>query len=142
MSVKVNQDKGLKPIQVVAAVVFNQEKEVLIAKRKDGKQCWEFPGGKIELKEGHKQALVRELKEELGIEAIKIESLLDAYTYDYPNKQVQLFFYQCYLDLTHALQKNVHAELRWVPINALQTFDFLPGNQRVLKGLCVEQQRS
>ncbi|HMQ10210.1 MAG TPA: NUDIX domain-containing protein [Oligoflexia bacterium] len=142
MGVKVNQSKGLKPVQVVAAVIYNQDNQILIAKRKDGQQNWEFPGGKIELEENHQQALMRELKEELGIEIIEINRLLDTYTYTYPNKSVQLFFYQCYLNSPYALQKNVHAELKWISMNDIKTFNFLSGNKRLVTGLCVEPQKS
>ena len=55
---------------VVAAALIDQQGRVLIAQRPLGKEfsgMWEFPGGKVELGESPEAALVRELREELGI---------------------------------------------------------------------------
>lgn len=55
---------------VVAAAIVNDRSEVLLAQRPEGKRLagsWEFPGGKVEHDESPEEALVRELKEELGI---------------------------------------------------------------------------
>ena len=60
-----------KPVAlVVAAALIDPDGRVLIAQRPPGKEMaglWEFPGGKIEAKETPEEALVRELREELGI---------------------------------------------------------------------------
>lgn len=56
---------------VVAAALVDPEGRVLLQKRSPGRQMgglWEFPGGKVELGEKPEEALIRELKEELGIE--------------------------------------------------------------------------
>ena len=55
---------------VVAAALIDEAGRVLVAQRPPVKQhagLWEFPGGKVEAGEAPKQALVRELREELGI---------------------------------------------------------------------------
>ncbi|EAP89909.1 NTP pyrophosphohydrolase [Oceanicaulis sp. HTCC2633] len=56
---------------VVACALVDPDGRVLLARRPEGKQhagLWEFPGGKVEPGESPEQALVRELREELGIE--------------------------------------------------------------------------
>lgn len=57
--------------QVVALALFNPQREAyLIVKRgqdQSGAGKWEFPGGKIESHEGPKQALAREISEELSL---------------------------------------------------------------------------
>ncbi|MGE0754097.1 MAG: (deoxy)nucleoside triphosphate pyrophosphohydrolase [Alphaproteobacteria bacterium] len=61
----------MKTLLVVAAALINDNNEILLAQRPEGKDlagCWEFPGGKVEKDETPEQALVRELKEELDIE--------------------------------------------------------------------------
>jgi 8-oxo-dGTP diphosphatase len=60
----------VKLILVVAAALVDADGRVLIAQRPKGKRLeglWEFPGGKIDADEGPEQALIRELREELGI---------------------------------------------------------------------------
>ncbi len=60
-----------KIVHVVAAALVDRDGRVLLAQRPEGKKLaglWEFPGGKIEAGETPEAALVRELKEELGIE--------------------------------------------------------------------------
>ena len=58
-------------LYVVACALIDADGRVLMCKRPEGKShagLWEFPGGKIELGERPEQAIVRELREELGIE--------------------------------------------------------------------------
>ena len=60
----------MKLIVVVAAALIDADNRVLLAQRPKGKTLeglWEFPGGKIDLNERPEDALIRELKEELGI---------------------------------------------------------------------------
>jgi len=61
----------VKLLLVVAVALVDSDGRVLIAQRPEGKQLaglWEFPGGKLEPGERPEEALIRELREELGIE--------------------------------------------------------------------------
>ncbi|WP_025690168.1 (deoxy)nucleoside triphosphate pyrophosphohydrolase [Paenibacillus zanthoxyli] len=63
-------------IQVAAAIIYNKEGKVLIARRREGKSqagLWEFPGGKIEDGEDASACLRRELTEEMGIDIVPYE---------------------------------------------------------------------
>lgn len=60
----------MKTLLVVAAALINEDSEVLLAERPQGKRLagkWEFPGGKVEPDESPEHALKRELHEELGV---------------------------------------------------------------------------
>ncbi|MFT5451435.1 MAG: 8-oxo-dGTP diphosphatase, partial [Enterobacterales bacterium] len=85
-----------KTIDVAAAVIINQRGDTLLSLRladthQGGK--WEFPGGKLEEGESAEQALRRELSEELGIKALKLEPFIEL-EYCYPEKIVKLHVLQ------------------------------------------------
>ena len=64
-------DSRLHTLHVVAGIVYDAQGRVLIAQRPTGKELagrWEFPGGKVAHNENPGAAIVRELREELGIE--------------------------------------------------------------------------
>lgn len=64
-------ERDLKTVLVAAALLVDVDGRVLLARRPPGKKLaglWEFPGGKVEPGETPERALVRELKEELGID--------------------------------------------------------------------------
>jgi 8-oxo-dGTP diphosphatase len=61
----------MKTVLVAAVALVDADGRVLVSKRPEGKQLaglWEFPGGKVEAGERPESALIRELKEELGID--------------------------------------------------------------------------
>ncbi|CAN5626328.1 8-oxo-dGTP diphosphatase MutT [soil metagenome] len=66
------------PILVAAAVIENAHGEILIAQRPDqnpiGGGQWEFPGGKVEPGEDPRDCIVREIREELGVEIEAFET--------------------------------------------------------------------
>ncbi len=122
-----------KSIHVAAGVIVRGRKphqvEILLAKRplaahKGG--LWEFPGGKVELDETVQQALVRELKEELAIDA-EVSTALLQIPYDYPEKSVLLDVW-----LVSAFSGvpvgNEGQDVRWAGLNELKCFDFPEAN--------------
>jgi 8-oxo-dGTP diphosphatase len=81
-----------RAIQVVAGVLRNETGEVLLAQRLAPKRYagqWEFPGGKLEGEESARQALDRELSEELGIRVLDARRLIRIH-HDYPEFTVVL----------------------------------------------------
>lgn len=82
----------LRSIHVVAAVITDARGRVLLNRRTEDRDMgglWEFPGGKREPGESSEQALVRELREELGIEANVGEWIIDV-PQVYPDKHLTL----------------------------------------------------
>jgi len=79
-------------IQVVCGVLCRPDGRVLMAQRPEGKIAagwWEFPGGKIEAGESPREALARELHEELGVELREARPLI-RFAHDYSNRRVIL----------------------------------------------------
>jgi 8-oxo-dGTP diphosphatase len=83
---------------VVAAAVIIEEGRVLLSRRKSGTHlagAWEFPGGKVEAGEDPRAALVRELREELGIDAAAGEVVdVTFHRYEEAQKAVLLLFFE------------------------------------------------
>jgi 8-oxo-dGTP diphosphatase len=80
---------------LVAAGVLIEDRKVLLTQRKAGAHlalAWEFPGGKVEANEDPRDALTRELREELGIDAVTGE-ILEVTFHRYPERAVLLLFY-------------------------------------------------
>lgn len=80
---------------IVAAGVLVEHGRVLLTQRKKGSHlagAWEFPGGKVEPGEDPRDALVRELREEIGIE-VTVEDPVEVTFHAYPEKSVLLLFF-------------------------------------------------
>ncbi len=89
----------MKLVLVAAAALLDAGGRVLLARRPEGKPMaglWEFPGGKIEPDETPEQALVRELKEELGIRVAR-ESLepVTFASHAYPDFHLLMALFRC-----------------------------------------------
>jgi 8-oxo-dGTP diphosphatase len=106
---------GAARVRVAAAVIWRQGR-VLMTRRPPGGPLglqWEFPGGKIERGESVEQALVRELREELGVEVVPRERL-EVARHDYPRgPSVEVHFVRCETTATaFEAGPGVH-EVRW-----------------------------
>ncbi len=102
---------------VVAAALTNESGEILLQKRPAGAQMaelWEFPGGKVDAGESPESALVRELREELGIQ-VNAESLTPLTFASEPlgDKNLLLLLYGC-TQWTGTPSAIYASELRWV----------------------------
>ena len=90
-------DAPQKPrLRVVAAAMFDDAGRVLIAQRPEGKHMagwWEFPGGKVATGESDPRRLVRELREELGVETRPASEVMTL-THDYPDRIVDLVLWR------------------------------------------------
>lgn len=129
-------------IRVAVGVILSNDGQVLLAQRPEGKPWagwWEFPGGKIEETENSHQALVRELKEELGITVDETFPWL-SFIYEYPNTVVELNFRKVYQwkGIIQGLEKQAFA---WVtPIQAHQQGELLPASIAPMHWLQIPEQ--
>ncbi|GAB6195794.1 Nudix family hydrolase [Lysobacter xanthus] len=125
-----------RSIHVVAGVLRDVRGRVLLARRTEGRDLaglWEFPGGKCEPGETPDEALVRELREELGIEA-RIGAPLIRVPQQYPDKLLAL-------DVRHVdgwtgtPRGREGQALAWVPHEKLALYDMPPADRPVVAAL-------
>jgi 8-oxo-dGTP diphosphatase len=91
---------------------------------------WEFPGGKIERNESPEDALARELREELGIEA-EVGTLKLASTHSYGDTGIVILFYEVLF--WKGEPKTVHhMELKWVTKEELPQLSIPDANRKIL----------
>lgn len=124
--------KVLKYVRVVAAVIkaTNEKNEPIIFATQRGygeyKDGWEFPGGKIEKEETPKEALAREIKEELDT-IISVGELIDTVVYDYPAFHLSMDCFWCDL-IEGNLVLKVHEAARWLTVDKLDSVNWLPAD--------------
>ena len=131
-----NSIKMNKPFQkVVAAVIFDEQENILITKRMPDSHLggyWEFPGGQVEENESKTHALIRELKEETGLD-ICVEKKFMQETFDYEIKIVHLIFYLCRLcPATQDIEKREISDFRWVKKDELNNYKFPPADEAII----------
>src|ERR1044071_4751452 len=120
-------------VDVAAGLVFRDGNR-LIARRFDDVHLgglWEFPGGKREPNESFEACLVRELREELGIEVL-VGELVESLTHEYPEKTVHLKFFRCQWK-QHEPQLLGCAAFEWVTPERLKDFNFPAADARLLE---------
>jgi len=124
-----------KHIEVVAGLLFHSSRILACQRRADGPfpLKWEFPGGKIEPGEVPARALVRELREELGIEARAVEEVF-THTHAYAGVTVHLRFFDVGR-YTGEIVNRVFEEICWVSAGKLAAMDFLDGDRPVVNWL-------
>jgi 8-oxo-dGTP diphosphatase len=124
--------------QVVAAVIVKDGK-LLVCQRTRHQTMplkWEFPGGKIEEGEQPRDALRRELDEELGIQA-KIGDEIARVRHNYPNgSAVELRFY-IVREYEGEIENRIFRDIQWAIAKALPSYDFLEADETVVKDLAA-----
>ena len=127
-------------LRVVAGVI-DRDGMILIGQRRAGDRFafkWEFPGGKVEPDEEPKEALARELREELGIEA-EIGEEMARYEHHYPGKTAILLMFFRVLTFAGEPANHVFESIRWESRAKLPEYDFLDGDvdfvRRLARGL-------
>lgn len=118
--------------------VVVREGRILIGKRPAGKHLeglWEFPGGAVEPGETPEEAVVRELREETGLE-VRVSGRLDPIDWDYGHKKVHLDVFIC--DWVSGEPRPIGCEdVKWVLPAELRAHPFPPANAALLATLAV-----
>ncbi|MGX7091539.1 (deoxy)nucleoside triphosphate pyrophosphohydrolase [Hutsoniella sourekii] len=119
----------MKEIKVSAAIIVDNDK-IYCVQRGPGRSLenkWEFPGGKIESEESAREALAREIQEELLIKvAIDDEPFAES-IYDYDFGRVHLHAFICRL-VNGQPKLTEHIQYRWLAVDELASLDWAPAD--------------
>jgi len=125
-------------VLVAAVALIDVDGRVLIAQRPAGKSMaglWEFPGGKVEPGETPERALIRELKEELGIDVT--EACLAPLTFashSYDDFHLLMPLYACRRWQGY-VQPHEHADIKWVNPRELKEYPMPPADEPLIAAL-------
>jgi ADP-ribose pyrophosphatase YjhB (NUDIX family) len=117
-----DQFKASKEISVMAWIE-NQFGDVLILKQKRGNKLWTLPGGKVRQRESLKEALRREVEEEIGV---RIQFVALADLFDRPQKAVITFLYKVRIKGHAAIVNPKPAEIEIVRFSSSLPGDATP----------------
>ena len=129
--------RGVKPVVcVVAGALFDRDRRVLIAQRPLGKHMagrWEFPGGKVATGETEAQALVRELREELGVTVTSCRPFMRL-SHEYDDRVVELSMWL--VDAFGGDPASLDGQrLKWVAVGQLGKEDILEADAPFISAL-------
>lgn len=121
----------MKTIEVVAAIII-KDRKIFATQRGYGEWqgWWEFPGGKIENGECPKEALVREIREELDAE-IEVGDLLETVEWDYPSFHLTMYCFICSL-MSESMHLNEHEAAAWLTRETLRSVKWLPADEGLI----------
>ena len=124
--------------QVVAALIW-QDGTVLVCQRTRHQTMplkWEFPGGKIEDGEQPRDAMRRELEEELGIKAV-VGDEVARFRHQYPSgSAVELRFYDV-RKYAGEIENRIFKDVRWAKPAELPSYDFLEADRKLVQDLAA-----
>lgn len=135
-------EKNPTMLLVVAAALTNEVGEILLQLRPEGRSMaglWEFPGGKVELNETPESALVRELKEELGLDIDPVALTSFAFASEpLGDRHLLLMLYRCtrWSGTPVALES---PELRWVSPADMDQLPMPPADLPLMRALQCER---
>ena len=126
----------IKQLNISVGIIRNTQKEIFITQRDASSHMagfWEFPGGKIESGETPEQAVIRELQEEVGIEAISLV-LLDTLEHRFPDRIITLHFFMVEDWKGEPYGKEGQPK-RWISQSQLNEAEFPPANEAIVRAL-------
>lgn len=128
----------------VVAGVLERNGQILICRRRADQPHplkWEFPGGKLETGESPEAALVRELREELGIHSEAGTEIM-RYEFAYAGKRPILLIFMRVSAWQGEIENRIFEAILWEKPAALQAYDFLEGDTQFLESISAQAEAS
>jgi 8-oxo-dGTP diphosphatase len=126
-----NAATPVKPFRLtVKAIIFDDQQRCLLVRRSAFNRnfvgCWEWPGGKLDDGEDFATALLREAREETGLE-VELTALAGATQFEMPKAQIVLLCMEARIIGGEVKLSEEHDDFTWVPLSELQRLRLLPG---------------
>ena len=128
---------------IVSAGLIMEQGRFLVTQRKEGSShalLWEFPGGKVKEGEEPREALRRELKEELDIE-VEVGAIFEVVYQHYPEYPILLLAYHCRIEKGMPKPIGCH-DLRWPNLSELERLAMPPADEHILNRLFSSKEES
>lgn len=121
----------MRTVNVAAAVIIRDGK-IFATERGYGdyKDWWEFPGGKIEESESPKDAVLREIEEELGV-SIEVGDRIYVIEYDYPDFHLHMEAFACTLS-GGEIELREHENALWLDRDSIDSVRWLPADEEMI----------
>jgi A/G-specific adenine glycosylase len=131
-SFPIKKNRTIKPHHNVAVGVIWNKNKILVSKRKNNGLLgglWEFPGGKLKLKETAHQCVIREVKEELDVEVYPCD-FIDSINHSYSHFSITMNAYHC--QYIKGMPRAIGcSEFRWIYPNQLTLLAFPVSSQKI-----------
>ena len=116
----------------VVGALIERNGKYLVCKRMESDHfgsLWEFPGGKVEEGEGKKEALKREIKEELGVD-VKVGDLVSTFEDEIPDMKIYVYLYNAFIQ--QGKPKCLECQdLKWASFNDLKELSLAPADKKI-----------
>lgn len=126
-------------MQEVTAAIIRDKDKILICQRAADDECpmlWEFPGGKLEKGETLEECIIREIYEELELN-IKVLGIFAESIYRFKGNESHFTVYNAEIS-GGELKLNVHNAAKWVTVDELDNYEFMPADIEFVKKLKEE----
>ena len=125
--------------EVVAALIWEKDRFMICQRPANKTRAfeWEFVGGKVEAGETKEQALIRECREELGVEVEVYDIFMDV-VHKYPDITVHLTLFNAAIS-DGVPQKLEHNDIQWITPEEIPGFNFCPADDEILKEIIRRQ---
>ena len=124
--------------EVVAAIIWDGDR-FMICRRPAHKArglLWEFAGGKVEPGETKRDALIRECREELGVE-LEVRDIYYDVVHEYPDILIHLTLFNAQI-ASGEPKLLEHSEIRWITPGEIPQYEFCPADRDILKKLTAD----
>lgn len=122
-------------IKVAVGLMTDDQQRLLITQRSPHIShggYWEFPGGKLEIDESPEMALIRELKEEVGVDVIQYQFLGEVH-HPYETYTITLYGYHVFQYRGVATCRESQTALKWIEFASLQDYAFPKANEALIQ---------